>query len=217
MPRSTDWSQRRDVSVPTPRILWIRLKRLGHLVRVYEAIRRRVVLWRWKRWVRELVGPVGSVLEIGPGIYPQTWLTGSYYLAIEAHDEYADVLRAKGVPVLTRTAQAWAARDAGYTTDAVIMSDVLEHLTKEDGDAVIRAAQDRARVIVVMTPLGYLAQDGGGETDAWGMQGQAWQRHRSGWTPADLPGWAVQVDPYFHGREAGAFVAVWRRDGLSGT
>lgn len=203
---------------PAPAMTWRRLrKRLTRITswsKLYEALRRRVVLWYWKRWVRWMVGPVETVLEIGPGIYPQTWVKGRSYQAIEPYGEYVDVLRAQGVDVWRATAQEWAADPFINATDVLIMTDTIEHLTKADGLTVLKAAQLVAGAIVVMTPLGYYPYDGGGDMDAWGMQGQSWQTHRSGWTPADLPGWwAVSVDPTFHGPDAGAFVAVWKRDG----
>lgn len=190
-----------------------RLTRITSWSKLYYALRRRVVLWYWKRWVRWMVGPVGTVLEIGPGIYPQTWVKGRFYQAIEPYGEYVELLRAQGVAVWRATAQEWAADPFINATDVLIMTDTIEHLPKADGLTVLKAAQKIARAIVVMTPLGYYPYDGGGDMDAWGMQGQSWQTHRSGWTPDDLPGWVVKADPYFHGPDAGAFVAVWQRDG----
>lgn len=63
--------------------------------------------------------------------------------------------------------------------DAVIMLDLLEHLTKSDGSALLdRAAEIATQKVVVLTPNGWLPQDEYG--------GNPLQRHQSGWSPDDL-------------------------------
>lgn len=63
--------------------------------------------------------------------------------------------------------------------DVVAAIDLLEHLDEDDGsrllDAMGRIARRR---VVVLTPNGFVSQ---GE-----LEGNPWQVHRSGWTPAQL-------------------------------
>jgi hypothetical protein len=68
-----------------------------------------------------------------------------------------------------------------------------------------------ARIAVhVYTPEGYLPQaateDG---TDAWGLHGGEWQRHRSGWAVDDFPGW--RVERVVRTGKPTMLAAVWER------
>jgi hypothetical protein len=199
------------MTLPFVHVPWVRVRRVLSPVACYEAVRRRVVRGLWRRWARKLVGPVESVVDVGPGLFPALWLKARHYGGVEAHDEYAKILRGRGLSVRTMTAQDWAKQP--QAVDVVVMGDVIEHMPKEEGLAVVRSAQTVARAIIVTMPVGYVEQDGGGDTDEWGFQGQHWQRHRSGWQPQELPGrWAVRIDPDFSGARGGAFMAVWQRD-----
>ncbi len=63
--------------------------------------------------------------------------------------------------------------------DAVISMDVIEHLPKEQGDAFLRELERIAsKLVIVTTPNGFVPQG------AYG--GNEFQRHLSGWTPAEL-------------------------------
>ncbi len=59
--------------------------------------------------------------------------------------------------------------------DAVVMLDVLEHLTKEEGEALLKKMSQWARKkVVIFTPNGFLHQD---EYDS-----NPYMEHKSGWT-----------------------------------
>lgn len=152
---------------------------------------------------------VDSVLDVGPGIRPQSLVSAPTVTCIEPHGEYADVLRAAGFNVI-RGAAPEAFDYLTERVDTVVMLDVIEHMDKPDGVVAIRRARELARKqVIVFTPLGFIPQQTGGEkTDAWGMQGQRWQEHRSGWTPEDFPGWLHLVDEHFAPGHP-AFVAIW--------
>lgn len=151
-----------------------------------------------------------DVIEVGPGIRPMTLWRPSRYVAIEPHDEYCDMLRAERPDAVV--VHGDASELAGRVADSVLLLDVVEHMEKSQGRQAINLAKCAAqRQVVVFTPLGFMPQPEEGEKDAWGMQGQHWQRHRSGWTPEDFEGWDVVVDPSFHHRDGktyGAFFAV---------
>jgi SAM-dependent methyltransferase len=63
--------------------------------------------------------------------------------------------------------------------DVVVAVDLLEHLAEDDGvrllDSMSRIATRR---VVVLTPNGFVHQDA--------IEGNPWQVHRSGWTPAQF-------------------------------
>ena len=151
---------------------------------------------------------VGTVLDIGPGIRPQPLVRAERYVGLESHHEYVSILHSRGLDVKQGAApQALKEMDP---VDTIVMLDVIEHLEREDGEETIRLALEHAREqVVVFTPLGFMKQDGGKDKDPWGLQGQQWQTHRSGWMPEDFPGWLVLVDRNFHGsRKHGAFFAI---------
>lgn len=151
-----------------------------------------------------------SCLDVGAGIRPQTYRRFARHICVEPHDEYAGWLRAHGWEVIEGSAPAilWNAP----RVDVVFLLDVIEHMTRDDGASAVEIAKQRARLVVVFTPLGFLPQSYvPGEKDAWGYNGTHWQTHRSGWTPADFPGWQIMADERFHGSKGGAFFAIWGR------
>lgn len=138
-----------------------------------------------------------TIFDVGAGIRPMNWYRPAHHICIEPHKPYADRLTAAGFEV--RNARALDVLGS-ETAGAVYMLDVIEHMTRETGLACIEAAMRYALQIVVFTPIGFLEQHG----DAWGMGGEYWQEHRSGWLPDDFPGWAIS------GYDKG-FLATWTR------
>lgn len=63
--------------------------------------------------------------------------------------------------------------------DCVLASDVIEHVTKEQGLALIKQMERIARhKVIIFTPHGFVPQD---EHD-----GNPWQMHKSGWEVAEM-------------------------------
>lgn len=140
-----------------------------------------------------------SVLDVGAGVRPFSWWKPSVHVCVEPFGPYCDVLRAAGFVVIQTTAedalQTWRA-------DSVLLLDVIEHMDQATGELVIQLAQAAARrQVVVFTPLGFMPQD----QDAWGYGNHEGQRHKSGWTPADFPGWQIDC------QDAQNFFAIWTR------
>lgn len=155
---------------------------------------------------------VDALIDVGPGLRPQSLVRAKSVICIEPHGEYADALEEAGFKVIREAApDALGAFWDGPAVDTVMMLDVVEHMEKADGvDSIRRACTIARRQVVVFTPLGFLPQSGGEEADPWGMQGQHWQQHRSGWTPADFPGWLHLIDENFAPKHP-AFLAIWDR------
>jgi len=66
-----------------------------------------------------------------------------------------------------------------HSYDTVLASDVIEHLTKEDGLKIISAMENIARnQVILFTPNGFLPQGRYDEND--------YQVHKSGWTASEL-------------------------------
>lgn len=149
------------------------------------------------------------VLDVGPGIQPQSYFRPRTHICVEAHAPYLERLRADraadpGMVCLRGTWQQVLPHLPDNSVDTAFALDLIEHLEKEDGFALLREMSRVARVqVVIFTPLGmYPQQYGEGDADAWGMDGGHWQTHRSGWLPAELArvgeGWEAVVVPEFH-------------------
>ena len=70
--------------------------------------------------------------------------------------------------------------------DAVIMIEVIEHMTREDGLEILRKAEKWARKkVIVSTPSGYFPM---GKVD-----NNIFQRHLSGWTLGEFRKWGYHV------------------------
>lgn len=146
-----------------------------------------------------------TVLDIGPGIRPMGWYKPKRHICFEPHGPYADALEAAGYEVWRVTAlealKALRRRHGTYHA-AIYMLDVIEHMDRDVGEEVLLMALALSPIqVVVATPVGYLPQEG----DAWDMGGDHWQKHRSGWMPADFPGWRIEY--YDNGTRQRGFVA----------
>lgn len=163
---------------------------------------------------------VHTVLEIGPGIQPQTLVSGVVHVCVEPYQPYAELLSQEhpDYTVLNCTwSQALRLLLPG-SVDSVVLLDVIEHLEKDEGTRLLERTISLARSqVVVQTPLGFMPQGEDEVKDAWGMDGVDWQVHRSGWSPEDFPGWSILACEHFHfqdayGRELerphGAFFAI---------
>lgn len=150
------------------------------------------------------IADVDTVLDVGAGIRPQTIVACKRHICMEPHGEYAAILESNFFEVI-RSAAPGGFGLAPPNIDSVVMLDVIEHMTRDEGIEAIRIARTIARrQVIVFTPLGFLPQSG----DAWGMHGDYWQAHRSGWTPADFAGWRTISDSAFAPTH-GAFLAIW--------
>ncbi|MBW7477134.1 class I SAM-dependent methyltransferase [Paenibacillus oenotherae] len=87
--------------------------------------------------------------------------------------------------------------------------DSLEHFTKEQGLQLLRDAEMIAKHhVVVFTPRGYFPQQ---NVDHYGMMGEKFQEHHSGWEAEELEelGYAVTIMKGFHDHENAAFVSAY--------
>jgi len=175
---------------------------------------------------RAHVRPAHSVVDVGCGVHPSTWLHAERRYLIEPHPEYGDHLeRIYGYTQLyTLLRCTW--NDALLTlrhaaVDTVLAIDVIEHMTRDDGLHFIETAQALARQqVVIFTPWGDYPQDydDPARLDFDGYHGLTWQSHRSAWTPDDFAGWTIIACEAYHRHDGngnelatpiGAFWAIW--------
>jgi hypothetical protein len=141
------------------------------------------VLPRPQKWVA-----TDTIIDIGPGIRPVRWHVPKRHICVEPHGPYAEVLRDAGFETIQTTALHFL-EHAEVKGATVQLIDVIEHMDRAAGELVVALLHDSdAAQVIVFTPNGFMPQEG----DAWGMGGEHWQKHRSGWTPADFPGWDIE-------------------------
>lgn len=146
---------------------------------------------------------VGTVLDIGAGLRPMGWYKPKRHICVEPFEPYASRLHAAGYEVVPLPAISALVRAIQGDVDAIYLLDVIEHMHRLEGEAVLQMAYGlKPKQVVVSTPNGFYPQ----EHDAWGLGGEYWQRHRSGWTPDDFPTWTISY--YDNGTQQGGFTAV---------
>lgn len=149
---------------------------------------------------------VEAVLDLGPGICPQPFVSPYVHICVDAHRPYLERLQRESAadPKYVLINAPWdkvIGMLPAKSVDTVFALDFIEHLDKADGQRMLREAERVARVqIVVFTPHGFYPQsyDDHEKPDRWGMDGGYWQTHRSGWMPEDFgPDWDIVVSPDF--------------------
>lgn len=135
-----------------------------------------------------------TLLDIGPGIRPFDMLQARLHICAEPYKEYIDHYQskvAKGeAPSKLYINMDWQQVTQTFpeqSVDTVVLMDVIEHLPKEEGVALLRKTERIARKsVIIFTPLGFMPQCHPDGVDAWGLGGASFQEHKSGWLPEDF-------------------------------
>ena len=155
----------------------------------------RAVVARWRSFrgwlapnysvvLRTAIGDAATLLDVGCGAasrirnFPERL---PHTVGIDAFEPALEASRASGIHDEYRLVDARRLADAfdPASFDVVLAVDVLEHLTREEGVALLRAMEQIARKrTVVFTPNGHL--------DQGALGGNPHQAHRSGWEVEDL-------------------------------
>ena len=169
---------------------------------------------------------VDTVLDIGCGIRPQEYVAPAVHICCDPCQQYIEHLQTKirdkqdGEYVIIKA--DWSEIINIFpaeSVDTVFLLDVIEHLEKEEGKALLEATEAVARrQVIVFTPLGFFPQHSADGKDAWGLDGGEWQEHKSGWWPEDFDdSWDIYAAKVFHTQDhtgkkyenpCGAFWAV---------
>lgn len=135
------------------------------------------------------IEPVDTIIDIGPGIAPVQFFETKKHICIEPYWRYAEILEAHGYEVIL--SDAYDALPEVEQVDSIFLLDVIEHMEKPVGQAVLEMCKKKVKKqIVVFTPNGFKEQT----TDQWNLGGEYWQFHRSGWTRDDFSDWRVIQD-----------------------
>jgi len=137
---------------------------------------------------------VNVVLDIGCGIMPQNYVRPIVHICCEPFDQYVEHLKEKTKNnydreyVIIRASWKEAVKIfPEKSIDTIFLVDVIEHLEKKEAKILLRKTEKIARKqIIIFTPLGFIPQSHPSGKDAWGLNGGAWQEHKSGWLPEDF-------------------------------
>lgn len=153
------------------------------------------------------VRDVDVVLDIGPGIRPQSFIKPYVHICVDAHRPYLKRVQeeTRDDPSYVLINSVWdVALDMlpSKSVDTVFAIDVIEHMEKESGFKMLREAERVARQqVIIFTPLGFFPQsyEDPNDPDRWGMDGAHWQTHRSGWELTDFDdSWEIVCCKDFH-------------------
>ena len=155
--------------------------------------------------VRKRIQNVEVVLDLGPGICPQPFVTQPYvHICVDAHHPYLERVKREFADdpkyvFINATWDTVVPMLPDKSVDTVFALDFIEHLEKPEGLRMLREAERVARSqIVVYTPLGFFPQsyEDPNQPDRWGMDGARWQTHRSGWNLDDFSDeWEFVISP----------------------
>lgn len=155
----------------------------------------------------ERIMPVRTLLDIGCGIQPQQILKPLIHICCEPFKQYVEKLQEITGRIHDRDYiilnASWADAVEMFpekSVDTVILLDVIEHLEKEEALKLLHRTEKIARrQIAIFTPLGFMPQVHADGKDAWGLDGGAFQEHKSGWQPDDFDNtWEIIAAKQFH-------------------
>jgi hypothetical protein len=164
------------------------------------------------------------LLEIGPGIRPIVLqFPPNLRVLVEPSFEYCTVLNRllgprENAVVINQDAITFLKALPDSSFDAIVLTDVLEHLEKADGLRLIREVERvSSSVVGIFTPLGFMPQHFSSTCDSWGFGEVELQTHRSGWLPIDFGQyWKFHIAQSAHvsddGEEFGAMWAIYQKD-----
>ena len=130
---------------------------------------------------KELAG-CETVLDLGCGWGSNSPLEGMalrYTLGVDIFQPYLEECRQKAIhsDYIRADIREIEFKDSSF--DAVLMLEVLEHFTKEEGRRLLDKCSSWARKkVIITTPNGYMWLDA--------VDGNPFQKHISGWSPEEL-------------------------------
>ena len=116
-------------------------------------------------------GKYGKMLK---SIHPDAYVVG-----IEADSEYIEKYGTRDIydELINDRVENFIRKNLSFTTDIVIMGDLLEHLYKSDGIDLLHFMMYRCKYIVIVFPSKFVMFD---------FKGHATEAHNSVWTKDDF-------------------------------
>lgn len=159
-------------------ISWLRLK-LMEFIQNFKPIYRKLFP-NWTEYLKKELSDCSTVLDLGCGFNsPIQYCKVPFSVGVELHDPYFEESKKKGIHNQYIKEDIRKVEFKPKSFDAIFCSEVLEHLTKEDGYELIKKMKNWAKKkIIITTPNGYLWQDG--------YDNNPLQEHKSGWSVEEL-------------------------------
>jgi hypothetical protein len=141
-----------------------------------------------RKYVQLLAG-CETILDVGCGrSSPLRFLQRGHLVGVDAFSRDLNEAKARGThdEFVLSDVRELPTRLGDRRFDACVALDVIEHLGKEEGLALLRSLEALAsRRVVVFTPNGFLPQTSREDGD--------YQQHLSGWTPREMRGLGYRV------------------------
>lgn len=168
----------KKIYTTTGEISWLKLKLLS-LNNVLLPLYKRLFP-SWVDHLRKELASCDTVLDLGCGCSsPIQHCNVPFSVGVELFEPYLEESEKKGMHNQYIKADVRSLELKPKSFDAVIAIEVLEHLTKEEGRALIRKAETWARKkVMITTPNGYIWQNA--------YDANPLQEHKSGWSIGEL-------------------------------
>lgn len=156
--------------------------------------------------VKMYMKQVNRLLDIGCGIKPQNYIHAKEHICCEPYHEYVNHLVVNKTENQLIIQADWEKAIEIFPNnmiDSIFVIDVIEHIDKNDALKLLsRSKEIVSSQMAIFTPYGFVEQCEDDEYDGWGLGGQVWQQHKSGWTEADFnEEWEIFICPHYHNRD----------------
>ena len=164
--------------------------------------------------INELLTDSRSVLDIGCGVGETLKeFCCPIKIGVDAHRPYLEQTKHGEEYIrLNFRAERLCELFLPKSLESVTLIDVIEHFEKRVAWDVLRQAEEIAtKKVIVFTPRGFFKQL---DVDHYGLGGESFQRHRSGWEVEDFQklGYNIIIFSKFHDQKNNAFVEVYGKE-----
>ena len=168
----------KHIFLTTGEISWVKL-----IFRTIKAFFKPLYTKLFSSWIEDLkreLSDCNTVLDLGCGYNsPIQYCSVPFSVGVEKFESYFEESKSKKIHNQYIKADILKIEFKPKSFDAILCSEVIEHLTKEEGCKLIKKMEKWARKkIIITTPNGYLWQNG--------YDNNPLQEHKSGWSVKEL-------------------------------